>query len=309
MLYTYLILVIVAIVLILLIICWVFATSIIKPFRQKIDKTPKDYGMEYEDVEFVTRDGIKIKAWLIKGVSDKIIIQSHPMPFCRTGFNIKYQFPFKLFNINVDLLKTTQELNKAGYWVLTLDLRNCGQSGDAITGVGLSEWQDIAAALDYIAKNKSLNTKKIGFAGFCMGANSTIIALSKLSNKINNVKCAMLIQPISMLVFLKAFIKKQFTVFGLVMMPIVELFARLRGGYPFKEMSPIAYAKDVKIPVLHIQGKYDKWTTQEDTKNIFNNFSGPKELYWIEKPMPRFEVYNLVGQDPQIMLEFFKKYL
>lgn len=298
----------------------------IHPYRQKITKNPKDYGMDYEDVEFPALDGVKIKGWLVKGNKSRrfrsgsrsqsasgLIIQTHPMPFNRAGFVAKNQGPIKLFKENVDLLKTTKALNDAGYWVLTIDLRNCGQSGSGITAVGLNEWQDVAGALDYIAKNDppagGLKTMDIGFASFCMGANSTIIAASKVPEKFKNVKCALLVQPISMLVFLRTFIKNTFTVLSLPILPIMEFFAR-RGGSPkFADESPIEYAKDVKFPTLLIQGKFDKWAELSDTQQIFDNLAGKKELLFVDKPMPRFEVYNLVGQKPEKMLEFFKKYL
>lgn len=306
MIYLYVLL---AILVIVILIAYIFSLSMIHPYRQKITITPKDYDMDYEDVEFPALDGVKIRGWLIKGKNNKIIIQTHPMPFNRTGFIAKNQGPIKLFKENVDLLKTTKALVDAGYWVLTIDLRNCGQSGSGITAVGLNEWQDVAGALDYITKNEKLKTMNIGFASFCMGANSTIITVSKVPEKFKNVKCAMLVQPISMLVFLRSFVKTTFTSLSLPVLPIMEFFARLGSSPKFADESPIEYAKSVKFPTLLIQGKYDKWSELSDTQKIFDNLAGEKELYLIDKPMPRFEVYNLVGQKPEKMLDFFKKYL
>ncbi|EKD56054.1 MAG: hypothetical protein ACD_58C00306G0003 [uncultured bacterium] len=323
MIYLYILLVL---VIILLLIAYIFSLSMIHPYRQKITKTPADYGMNFEDVEFPATDGVKIRGWLVKpkkltcpqrlsqtqacdGGRDKLIIQTHPMPFNRAGFNAKNQGPINLFKEDVDLLKTTRALNNVGYWVLTIDLRNCGESGSGITAVGLNEWQDVTGALDYIKSRKDLAHMDIGFASFCMGANATIIATSKAPDKLKNVKCAMLVQPISMLVFLRTFVKNTFTALSLPILPIMEFFARLGGSPKFAEESPIEYAKSVKFPTLLIQGKFDKWTELADTQKIFDNLAGEKELNLIEKPMPRFEVYNLVGGKPDKMLEFFRKYL
>ena len=35
--------------------------------RQPVPKNPKDYGMGYENVEFMASDGVVLKGWLISG--------------------------------------------------------------------------------------------------------------------------------------------------------------------------------------------------------------------------------------------------
>ena len=53
-------------------------------------ETPDQYNLDYEDVTFTTKDGISLSAWLVKGGSDKVIIQSHFGVQCsRCGFTIE----------------------------------------------------------------------------------------------------------------------------------------------------------------------------------------------------------------------------
>jgi alpha/beta superfamily hydrolase len=126
---------------------------------------------------------------------------THPFPFNRHGFIAKNQgFP-PLANIDVDLLKTAQALHQAGYPVLMFDFRNHGESEAAVTGVGLNEYQDVLGAVTYIQQRSDLTNPKIGFVSFCMGANSTIVALSKGAELVKNVKFLVAIQPVSASVF------------------------------------------------------------------------------------------------------------
>ena len=53
------------------------ANTFIKPFQSPVFDDPKNYDLEYEDVTFEATDGVTLSGWLIKGDSDKVIIQSH----------------------------------------------------------------------------------------------------------------------------------------------------------------------------------------------------------------------------------------
>jgi hypothetical protein len=56
-----------------------------RPEGDKLPKTPKDYGMEYKDIDFQSSDGIKIAAWLIPGKQKKLAIMNHPLTCTRYG--------------------------------------------------------------------------------------------------------------------------------------------------------------------------------------------------------------------------------
>ena len=49
----------------------------IKPGKSPVFETPAKYNLSYQDVTFKTADGITLSGWLLKGNSDKVIVQSH----------------------------------------------------------------------------------------------------------------------------------------------------------------------------------------------------------------------------------------
>lgn len=53
------------------------ADTFINPFQAPVFDDPADYDLDYEDVTFYAEDNVQLSGWLIKGNTDKVIIQSH----------------------------------------------------------------------------------------------------------------------------------------------------------------------------------------------------------------------------------------
>ena len=62
----------------------------IKPGKSPVFGSPKDVGLQYEDVEFEASDGVTLRGWLINGGADRVVIQSHFGVQCsRSGYTPK----------------------------------------------------------------------------------------------------------------------------------------------------------------------------------------------------------------------------
>jgi alpha/beta superfamily hydrolase len=289
-------------------VCFVFSSLILHSHRQPIVRSPSDYGLGFERIEFKSADGLNLKGWFIPGETEKTVIVTHPFPFNRHGFVAKNQGPLKLFKTNVDLLKTAQALNQAGYSVLMFDFRNHGESDSGVTGVGLNECQDVVGAVNYL-KSRLKSSSQVAFVSFCMGANSTIVALSKAKAELADVKCVVAVQPVSASVFVRSFMRDVFTSASLMLVPVVDKMCQWRGGYALKDMSPLKYCRDVEIPVLYVQAKTDPWTELSDIESFYAETAGPKELWLIEEKMGRFDAYNYVDNNPEKIISFLKQHL
>jgi len=288
---------------------YIFARMITRSHRQKIVFTPRDHAMDYEDITFESRDGLRMNGWFIPGRLNKTVIVTHPFPFNRHGFLRKNQGWLYLFRTDVNLLTTARALHDAGYNVLMFDFRNHGESAAGITGIGLNEAQDVIGAVDYLKKRFADKAHRIGFVSFCMGADATLIALSRLKDDLEPIKCLVTVQPISALVFIRSYLKSTFSKLSWILIPMVDRMNQWVGGYHLDEMTPLPACKDVHLPVLFIQGKHDPWTELSDLQSFYDAIPGEKELLWVDEKIPRFEVYNRIGQQPQPVLEFLHKYL
>jgi pimeloyl-ACP methyl ester carboxylesterase len=288
-------------------VCFVFSSFILYSNRQPVVRSPKDYGLDFESLEFKSADGLNLKGWFIPGTTEKTVVITHPFPFNRHSFLAANQGWLKLFKTDVDLLKTAQAVNGAGYSVLMFDFRNHGESGSGVTGVGLNEYMDVVGAVNYLKKR--FESPQVGFVSFCMGANSTLIALSKAKAELADVKCVVAVQPVSASVFVRSFMRAVFTPASLLLVPVVDKMCQWRGGYSLKEMSPLKYCRDVKTPVLYVQAKTDPWTELSDIEGFYTETAGPKETWMIEEKMGRFDAYNYVGNNPEKIINFLKQHL
>ena len=73
-----------------LVVGYIFSSIVLYARRQPVVKTPEDYDLDYEEVEFKGTDGVNLKGWYIpvgKLAPDaeprEVIILTHPMTFNR----------------------------------------------------------------------------------------------------------------------------------------------------------------------------------------------------------------------------------
>jgi pimeloyl-ACP methyl ester carboxylesterase len=277
--------------------------------RQPVPKTPRDYGLDFEAVTFHTEDGVEIKGWLIPGSADKLVIMTHVGGLTKYGSVSSYRSFSKLYDKEIEFIKTARHLHACGYWVLMFDFRNHGESGRSPNGglssVGADEYKDVVAALGFVQGRDDLKQMPIGFVSFCAGANSTIIAMSKRPEVFASVKCLLAVQPISMEVFVRTYIGRlSMPWVARLLLPAIKMFVRLRGAHPLEEMSPKDYAKDVKVPVLYVQAIHDPWTELTDILGMYEATPGTKDFFWIERTRHRFESYSYFQDRPERMLDW-----
>lgn len=130
--------------------------------RKPLTQSPKDYGLPYQDVSFITADGVSLSGWWLPAPSGKkplgTILLSHGV-----------------FKNREQVLSRADFLVKAGYQALLFDHRGNGMSGDSPTSGGLMESKDYSAALQFL-KDKHRVVKPLVLFGFSMGAMSALRA-------------------------------------------------------------------------------------------------------------------------------------
>jgi hypothetical protein len=112
---------------------------------------PSEFGLDYEDVTCQASDGVTLSGWLVKGRTEKIIIQTHFGIQCsRSGYTPRNKGMIKGWDEDIVYLRHVKHLVEAGYSVLMFDLRNHGNSHNAtcewVTG-GVEEYKDVIAAV------------------------------------------------------------------------------------------------------------------------------------------------------------------
>ncbi|MET8706697.1 alpha/beta hydrolase [Streptomyces californicus] len=273
--------------------------------RVPVLRRPDEYGLAYEDVTFPSQDGTPLEGWFIPADSDKLVIANHPMPANRYGYPghlSQYATPFADFEIN--FLPDYKHLHDAGYNVLAYDLRNHGRSGAAnggLVGIGQFEYRDVIGSIRYGRERLGIDNSRIALLSRCLGANSTIVALSKHPEEFENVAALVAVQPVSLRALAETALAQVPGGIGLLETEIKNLT-----GFDLDELSPLAYAKDVTVPTLIAQVHHDSSTRPEDVQSIYDNLAAAdKKLHWIEGTTRRFDGYNYFPQNPEQMIDWF----
>jgi uncharacterized protein len=136
-----------------------------------VDLTP--YAMNnFQEVSFPSReDKVNIKGWYVPAqgadeASAGTVILVHGLNDCK-------RTPF--------ILMPAGMLNKAGFNVLMIDLRNHGDSQvtDGRYAAGTVEYRDVLGAWDWLATEKKFAPEKIGLFGTSLGAATVLIAMGE----------------------------------------------------------------------------------------------------------------------------------
>lgn len=286
------------------------ANTMLEPLHQPIPKTPKEYGMDYRDVEFPTRDGLTLRGWLVNERAEKVVIMTHfGYRANRYGYQLKYQpLLTKPYKKEIEFCFVAKRLVEAGYGVLMYDLRNHGESDNTELGVGTGgkgERFDVIGAVEFISNEPSTKGKSIGLLSYCYGANTTFFAFEEDADFFvkSSVKALVALQPLSNGDYLKA-MKLPSAIYEAAK----AHYEANSGGYPF--IAPIEEAtKFVSVPTRLVQARRDPFTNLEKIKLMYDGIHSEKEMFWLEEPTHRFDGYNWFGAHPEDMLEWFDKYV
>ena len=146
-------------------ISYMIASGVTKAERKPQEDHPAAYGLEFEEVQFVSRKGdMVLSGWYLPSQTAKpTLIFVHGNGSVRSGDN------------SVDL---ASRLVEQGFSVLLFDLLGHGSSGgDQVSGGNYERW-DVLGAFDFLV-GRGTPPKGIGLVGFSMGAAASILAAAE----------------------------------------------------------------------------------------------------------------------------------
>ncbi len=216
--------------------------------------------------------------------------------------------PLNAFEVNY--VPDYKILHDEGYNVLAYDMRNLGQSGSANGGIssgGRLEARDVLGSIQYARTNPRLKGMTIGLFSRCQGCNATIYAMAESPDTFGGIRCMVAPQPLSV----RVAIEQLLAAMGLdEHVDIVEQELMTINSFRLDEMSPIPFARHVRIPTLLYQVKDDALTRPDDIQGMFDNIPIPeKELIWIEGTSSRWDGYLYFQRKPERMIAWFNQYM
>lgn len=272
-----------------------FVEGMLKPKQNTpIVSTPKDFGLNFEDVTFTTPDGVTLSAWLLNGSNDKVIIQAHPVTTNRSGMG------------ETEQLKTAKAFVEAGYSVLMFDARNHGKSekGKVEYAVGSpDDAPDFVGAVDFITSRPEYKNANIGIHAQCFGVNATTHAfgLEDGLQSRENLKAISLTQPAS---------------WGMLMRPqagdafVDEVNKQLIAkGAKDLDATPLEDASKINVPTLVVQNSNDPSGTLPFVEKFYNAIPTTKEKWMFDGKADRSFAYYHETTNPERLVEWFNSQL
>ncbi len=280
--------------------------------RTPIIRTPEEYGLEYEEISFETKDGVTINGWFIPADSDKVIISNHFSPANRYGFAGHLEGLDFAGGFEVNFLPRYKALHDAGYNVLAYDLRSHGESGqgeNGVSGVGYFEWQEVLASLDYVKNRPDTADSDVSLFSMCMGANATLNAIDKAPEAFEDIKSMIIVAPLKG----RTNIERNLEQMQIPEDEGIEAFEKLYNGFSGLHISDhniIPKAANVNIPTYYYQVRDDVNSRWQDVQEMYDlTPAEDKKIEYMEGTPLRFKGYNYFSDHPEPMVAWFDSHM
>lgn len=222
---------------------FLIAQGVTKADRDPQEDHPTNYGLVFDDVEFLSRrKDVSLSGWYLPGQdSSPHLIFVHGIGSVRSGDNA------------VELAARMVDL---GYNVLLFDLRGHGSSGgDKVSG-GFFEKLDVLGAFDYLVE-RGVDPSRIGLMGFSMGAATSIMAAAE-EPRITAVAADSPFADASDLIAREAARKTPFPEWMMpIFIPTTKLMAKQIYGIDIGSLVPEKSVAELGYPVIVIHGLAD----------------------------------------------------
>jgi fermentation-respiration switch protein FrsA (DUF1100 family) len=240
----------------------------LRPPRWTLKVSPRDFGLAYEDVRFPSKDGTDLAGWWVPAKEARAtVILCHGYPADRSDVNALIPF-----------------LHDAGYDVLAFDFRRLGESGGAMTTIGLREPMDLHGAVTYA---KSRSGKPVGVLGVSMGAATALMEAAE------DPRVAAVVAD-SPYASLDVQVPRRFGR-GFAARVAGRYACWLGGcliGEPVAHASPLRPFPTISArPLLLIHGDADTPIPHSDTRALFAAAGEPKSL-WISPGSRHIQAFN-----------------
>ena len=262
------------------------------PPRYPLYIPPSRFGVTFEDAQFSSSDGIKLKGWFIKGNGKgrvPTVIICHGLGANRSDFT-----------------ELAAGLSRNGYNTLLFDFRGHGESERKASSFGYLEQRDLLGAIRYIKERKDVDAEEIAVYGFSMGGAVAVLTAAETSD----IKGVIADSSFTTLREQgERLFKGSLLPSSIFLRPITwmyELSFRLDAG----KVAPIDRIHDISPRgVMIIGGGEDEQMPSSDAMRLFAAAGEPKELWLIPGAVHGGTVYMAGDEYRKRVLRFLDTHL
>ena len=222
--------------------------------RTRETKTPKEFGLEYQEVSIPTIANKKLFAWLLAAKnSQSSIIILHGW-----GGNSEWMLPI------------AKPFYDAGINVLLIDSR-CHGNSDGASFSSLPRFaEDMGSAIDWLKENHPKQSQKLALLGHSVGAGAVLLEASRRTDIDAVISISAFAHPEWMMKrFLGGFPIPN------IIISIILSYVQWLIGLRFASFAPISTVCKIKAPILIVHGKADTIVPIEDAHAIMMHCAKP----------------------------------
>ncbi len=239
------------------------ASSLTQFERAPVESDPADFGLEYVDVSFPSRDGLMLRGWWLEGAEDSpIIVVVH-------GSEGNRAHPAER------MLGIAKDLVSYGYNVLMFDMRGHGESEGRRISAGHYEKNDVLGAIDYV-RQRGIE-RKIGLLGFSMGAAASLMTAPE-SDEIDAVVADSAYADIVSIIESEFSQRSNLPKFFI---PIILFMTRNIYDIDFAAIKPEEAVRGISVPVFIIHGGQDDMVPVQHAYRLKEASQNPDSRLWI----------------------------
>ena len=264
------------------------------PPRRRFTRTPAEVDLEYEEVAFLSRDGLKLSGWFL------------PAPFpdeAQGVIALCHGYPQN----RLEMLPYAQFLHAAGFATFVFDFRALGRSEGDLCSFGHAETADLLGALDYLDSRPAIGALPKGVFGLSLGASVAIMAAAQ------DLRVAAVVAEAPYPSLRDALNKRCSVVFGplgsRVADPILWWAKRWLTFDP-AAVSPAAVVQELAPrPLLLIQGQRDLLVNWRDAERMAKRTEESTEL-WLMPQAGHAQCFRQGGEEyKRRVTQFFQNHL
>lgn len=272
--------------------------------------------LKIKDSSYIKNREVKAKRWIIEEFDalpkSKILV---PSPF---GYYLDCLFinpyPDKKWmifchGVTESKYNSIRHMNlfiKKGFNAIIYDHRRHGESGGKTSSYGYYEKWDLEAIINELKRQQGEDVL-FGIHGESMGAATALLYAGSVRDD-----AAFYVADCPFSSFeeqLKYRIKAKAPVPPWMLMPIGNLFLKIRDGYRIQDVSPLIAVGNIKKPVLFIHSELDDYIPLDMTRQLYEAKQGPKQLFIAPKGLHAQSINENLPEYEQAVDNFLQTFL
>ena len=266
------------------------AYNLVHPKREPFKRFPENVGIShYEEIQFTTSDGLKLKGWYIPPQNGKVIIFLHGLGSDRQ-----------------ELLDEASLTVAKGYGALLFDMRGCGKSEGTVATLGYSERLDIHAAVDFVHTQAGANAP-VALFGHSMGSGAALLAAAEIP-ELRAVIVESAFQSVEDNI--NEGVKSLTGLPPFPFAPLIIFFGQREAGVDIKAVRPIDVVAQISpTALLFIHGDQDDVVPVRNAYALYAAAKEPKQLYILPGVNHGGFLQAQPERFPKTILTFLETYL